>query len=148
MTLPLHRPALCVLDTQVLLDWALFNDPRVQPWVQALQNQTVRWIYNAAMHDEALRVVHYPALAKRHDPAVSAQSVTACFARWGQLCATPAAQRQLVCRDPDDQMFLDLALAQRATHLLSRDRAVLQLARRAGPLGLHISAPEGTPAPI
>lgn len=148
MTFPLSHPACCVIDTQVVLDWVLFDDPRVQSWVRAIQNQTVRWIYSVAMRDEALRVVHYPAIAKRHDPAVSAQSVTARFARWGQLCATPPAQRQLVCRDPFDQMFFDLALAQRATHLLSRDRAVLQVARRARTLGLHIAPPEGAPAPI
>ncbi len=147
MTSPPQCPAACVLDTQVLLDWVLFDDPRVRPWAQAIQCRKVRWIYCAAMQAEALRVVHYPALAKRHDPALSLQNLTACFARWGQPCVTPPAQRQLVCADPDDQMFFDLALAQRAASLLSRDRAVLQLARRASTLGLHISPPEGALAP-
>ncbi|MDD4887812.1 MAG: PIN domain-containing protein [Thiomonas sp.] len=147
MTSPLLRPALCVLDTQVLLDWVLFDDPRIRPWAQAIQSQKARWIYTAAMQAEALRVVHYPALVKRHDPALSTQNVIACFARWGQRCATPPAQRRLVCTDPDDQMFLDLALAQHAPSLLSRDRAVLQLARQASALGLHISPPEDAPTP-
>lgn len=148
MTSPLHHPARCVLDTQVVLDWVLFNDPRVRFWVQAIESGQVRWLYCGAMQDKALRVVHYPALAKRQEPAVSMQNVTACFSRWGELCASPPAQQHLVCTDPDDQMFLDLALAQGATTLLSRDRAVLQLARRARGHALHISQPEHASAPV
>lgn len=144
---PRHK-VLCVLDTQVLLDWVLFDDPRVRPWTHAIQDRLVRWIYTAAMHDEALRVVRYPTLARRHDPEVSAQRLTACFSRWGERCAQPAAQLWLVCSDPDDQVFLDLALAQQASHLLSRDREVLQLARRARAFGLLVATPETAPAPV
>ncbi|MBN2692428.1 MAG: PIN domain-containing protein [Burkholderiaceae bacterium] len=147
MTSPLPHTAICVLDTQVLLDWVLFDDPRMRPWALAIQSERVRWIYCAAMQDEALRVVHYPALVKRHDPSVSTQNVAACFARWGQLCRAPQPQSHLVCTDPDDQMFLDLALTQRAANLLSRDRAVLHLAQHASGLGLHISPPERAAAP-
>lgn len=147
MTIPPLQTALCVLDTHVLLDWVLFDDPRVRPWAQAIESQQVRWLYSAAMQAEALRVLHYPALVKRHDPNQSTRAVAACFARWGQLCVTPPAQQRLVCADPDDQMFLDLALAQCAPTLLSRDRAVLQLARSARVFGLHIGPPETTPTP-
>ena len=148
MTSPLLRPALCVLDTQVLLDWALFDDPRVRPWSEAVQRGSVRWIYCAAMRVEALRVVHYPALAKRFEPQASADKVADCFARWGQCCADPPSQRQLICSDPDDQVFLDLALTQTAATLLSRDQAVLRLARAARSVGLAIGSPEQIATPI
>ncbi len=42
-------------------------------------------------------------------------------------------------------MFLDLAHAAGARWLLSRDRAVLRLARRAAALGLVIAKPEDWP---
>ena len=105
MTSPLLRPALCVLDTQVLLDWALFDDPRVRPWAEAIQRGSVRWIYCAAMQVEALRVVHYPALAKRVEPQASAHKVADCFARWGQGGAVPpgpppCARRPVARRTP------------------------------------------------
>ena len=45
------------------------------------------------------------------------------------------------CTDPDDQTFIDLALSRGAQWLLSRDRAVLKLAKRARVLGLHILTP-------
>jgi predicted nucleic acid-binding protein len=53
----------------------------------------------------------------------------------------------LRCTDPDDQMFVDLAHAAGARWLVSRDRAVLRLARRAAAFGIAITAPEGWSAP-
>lgn len=137
----------CVLDTQVLLDWVLFDDARTQSWAQSIQQGHVAWVYCPSMRDEALRVVHYPALARRFDPADSAAKIDACFDRWGRCCASSPGQRRLICADPNDQMFLDLALVQAAIALLSRDRAVLKLARSARPLGLMIGAPEHIDAP-
>lgn len=47
------------------------------------------------------------------------------------------------CSDPDDQKFLELAVAQRADALLSKDKAVLKLRRRAlRDFGLRICLPE------
>ena len=62
----------------------------------------------------------------------------------------PAAERARLplCRDPDDQKFLEAALAARAEFLLTRDRALLELAPRAGhaqrrALPFRILTPEG-----
>jgi predicted nucleic acid-binding protein len=57
------------------------------------------------------------------------------------------ASAHLHCRDPDDQMFLDLALAAGARWLVSRDRALLHLRRRAQSHGLAIVTPEQWQAP-
>jgi hypothetical protein len=46
------------------------------------------------------------------------------------------------CTDIDDQIFVDLALGRGAHWLVSRDRAVLKLARRCGSLGLSVLTPE------
>ena len=59
---------------------------------------------------------------------------------WASMCPvvdepSPAAMR---CTDPDDQKFIDLALRSGASALLTRDRAVLKLARRARGHGLRI----------
>ena len=136
--------ALCLLDTHVVLDWVLFDDPRCHAWVEAIRRQRLRWIYSPDMLAEALRVVHYPAVARRHDPRAATISIEQCFDHWGQCCVAPRTQHILRCTDPDDQMFLDLALEQRATWLLSRDRALLRLARHASGHGLLIQPPERT----
>lgn len=54
------------------------------------------------------------------------------------LCAT----ERLRCSDPDDQKFIDLAVARRVHALLTRDHAVLRIASRARRLGVLIATPE------
>ena len=46
------------------------------------------------------------------------------------------------CSDPDDQIFIDLAIAQGAQLLLTRDRALLKLARKAQRHGVWVATPE------
>jgi predicted nucleic acid-binding protein len=81
---------------------------------------------------EWLAVLGYPQfglIESARDQAV------ADFDRWVSLLPEAAmALRPDVklprCADPDDQKFLELALATGAQCLLSKDKAVLQLARR------------------
>ena len=54
----------------------------------------------------------------------------------------PALTLPLRCTDPEDQMFIDLAVQLGGATLLSRDRAVLKLARRAQAYGVSILTPE------
>jgi predicted nucleic acid-binding protein len=65
------------------------------------------------------------------------------FDRLSWAHPTPVAQAPagLRCSDADDQVFIDLALAERAQWLLTHDRALLKLARRAAALGLRIVRP-------
>ena len=65
--------------------------------------------------------------------------------RTGNLGVACATDR---CTDPDDQKFIDLALSLPGATLLSRDRAVLKLARRARPLGMTIVTPQAWSATL
>ena len=59
------------------------------------------------------------------------------------MCSPPPANTpRLLCADADDQVFLDLALAERAGWLITRDKALLALRARARRHGLAIGAPE------
>ncbi|MDC8786764.1 putative toxin-antitoxin system toxin component, PIN family [Roseateles koreensis] len=129
-----------VIDTQVVMDWLVFNDARVQTLVQALTEKKVRWLGQAAMLDEILHVLGRGVAASYGpDPLL----VTQGFAQYCEMTtvAPPRAER-LICRDRDDQMFIDLAVAVRARWLVSRDRAVLALAKRARAFGVDILTPE------
>jgi predicted nucleic acid-binding protein len=142
----LPRPAI-VLDTNVVLDWLLFEDPSSAPLAAAILRRQVRWIATAAMRDELADVLRRGLAAKRNaDPA----AVLAGWDLQSEVLAEPAPLARgltLRCSDPDDQKFLDLARAANARWLLSRDRAVLRLARRAAAVGLSITIPERWPAP-
>ena len=135
------RPAI-VIDTQVVMDWLVFHDARVQPLTAAITSGSVRWLVAPAMRDE-IRHVLGRGVAARYAPDLA--FIEAQFDAHAQHVDAAAPQplaTRLVCRDPDDQKFIDLALASNARWLISRDKAVLALAKRARPRGLTILTPE------
>ena len=89
------------------------------------------------MRDELRRVLDYPHIARRlRATGRPAPAVLAAFDR--QVTTVPAAPRApYVCKDADDQKFIDLAVAHRAT-LASKDAAVLCMARRLARVGVQV----------
>lgn len=126
---------LVVIDTNVVLDLFVFDDPAVGPLRAALQDGRVHWIASEAMRDELQRVLDYPHLARRLGEQ-GPQAVLAAFDRHARRIE-PAAKAAFICRDPDDQRFIDLAVAHGAT-LLSKDAHVLALARRLARIGVPV----------
>ena len=124
-----------VLDTNVVLDLLVFQDPACAPLLNAMKNTRLRWIATPAMRDELARVLAYPQIVARlgrpphpTHPAHAATEVLRCFDTMTQ--AVPAAGKAPVtCGDRDDQIFIDLAVAHGAI-LLSKDRAVLCMKKR------------------
>lgn len=138
-------PALkVVLDTNVWLDWLVFDDPAVAALREAQSAGRIDIVINEACEAELVQVLAYDLGA--HTLDASAQS--ACVARCRAL-ATRVSVRAggdlPTCRDPDDQKFLELAAAAGATVLVSRDQALLELARRVD--GVRIVTPERFEAP-
>jgi len=135
------RPSV-VIDTNVLLDWLVFRNPGCAVLAAAVVAGDVRWIATRAMRDELAHV-----LARGHLDAW-APDLTALWARWESHCvelpdpAPAGPPGRLRCSDPDDQKFIDLAVAVQARWLLSRDRAVLRLARRLRERGVEALPPE------
>jgi putative PIN family toxin of toxin-antitoxin system len=129
-----------VIDTQVIMDWLIFKNPSVAPLIQSLQAGQMIWIGLPAMKAELLHVLGR-GIAANYAPDLTL--IDHEFDRWCHLIASPPLPAvRLVCRDKDDQMFIDLALAEQAKWLISRDRAVLALSKRAGRAGLSILTPE------
>jgi predicted nucleic acid-binding protein len=130
---------LAVIDTQVLLDWLVFGDARVARWVAAVEQGELTWIACPAMRREFEHMVGHPRFARWQLRREHALSV---FDRLALMQDDPTAgEPRLRCRDADDQVFIDLALVHRARWLLTRDKALLALARRARPLGTEILQP-------
>lgn len=133
-----------VLDTNVLLDWLLFHDVRVAPMAQAVTEGRLRWISTEAMLAELAHVLTRP-----FDPrwTVDAGAIVAAARQHAHVVTPPAVPGPpLVCRDPDDQKFIDLAVARPARWLFSRDRALLHLARRALVRGVTVIEPARWPS--
>jgi uncharacterized protein len=136
---------LLVIDTQVLLEWLLFRDRSAAGWSGALRDHTVRWIACPAMRIE---FAHMAGHARFQRWQVGCEHMLSTFDQHALMVEDPtASQPALRCRDPDDQVFIDLALAHGARWLLSRDKDLRALARRAAARGLWIGPPEQWPGP-
>ena len=130
----LPLPLLWVLDTNIVLDLWVFNDPLVQPLREVLgllelpalpepsgqpeQAETAqpeptrpRWLATPVMREELARVLTYPHLVRRQalDQRV-AEQVLAAYDRSVTLCPL-APKARFTCTDGDDQKFIDLAAA-------------------------------------
>jgi len=125
-----------VLDTNIILDLWVFNDPAAQPLAQALNQDRLHWLATPAMRDELARVVGYPHIAARLAAAVlDATGVLQAFDRHTHLVDAPA-RAGITCADPDDQKFIDLAIAHQA-QLLSKDNAILCMKKQLLALGVQ-----------
>jgi predicted nucleic acid-binding protein len=138
-------PAL-VLDTNVVLDWVLFRDPRIGALSHALEDGSLCWLATDAMLAEARHMLQHPSLARWDAPRDAAIATCRRLARVLPTPPCPAAGWPR-CSDPDDQPFIDLAVHERARWLLTHDRAVLKLRGRLARLGVKVMEPQDwTPA--
>lgn len=130
-------PLRLVLDTNIWLDWLVFDDDGVAPIKSAVAFARAEIFIDDACTQELARVLAYP----RKQQLLAADAQAACLAeyrsvtRWVEAPAQghdeALAQAGLpVCRDPDDQKFLALALASDANFLITKDKLLLELARR------------------
>jgi putative PIN family toxin of toxin-antitoxin system len=125
-----------VLDTNIILDVFVFADDAARPVRTALEGGGLRWLATQAMRDELERVLAYAQIVpKLAYYELVADDVLAAFDRHSER-VDAAAKAPVTCKDPDDQKFIDLAVAHGAT-LLSKDRAVLALKKRLERLAVH-----------
>ena len=128
---------LLVLDTNIALDLFVFQDAATEPLRHAVERADGAWIATAAMREELVRVLAYPQIARRLTAQTRpAQDVLEAFDRCTRL-VPEAPKAAYTCKDPDDQKFIDLAAAHRAT-LVSKDDAVLCMAKRLARVGVHV----------
>ena len=127
-----------VVDTNVALDLLIFSDPRTAPLRTLLAQGRLAWIATQVMRDELERVLAYPHIVERMNYyRVSAEQVLAAFDAQARLVEI-APKVAYVCKDADDQKFIDLAAAHRAI-LLSKDKAVICMRKRLVNLGADVA---------
>jgi uncharacterized protein len=119
-----------VLDTNVWLDWLVFGDPSVAPIKALVAAGRAQVFIDPVCEAELERALGY-------DLGERTVDIPACIAecrRVARTIAKPASEAERaklpVCRDPDDQKFMEAALAARADFLVTKDRRLLDLARR------------------
>jgi uncharacterized protein len=122
------KKTIVVLDTNIVLDWLVFEDGGMPELMAALNEKRFIIATNAECIDELTRVLAYP-IFKLNE----AQQVLA-LAKYSEFTTPIALRASLLgrvprCRDKDDQKFLELAAHAGAAALISKDNAVLGLHR-------------------
>jgi putative PIN family toxin of toxin-antitoxin system len=132
-----------VIDTNAVLDWLVFGQPAALALADAVEQRGWAWCATPAMLAELRAVLAQP-LPQRWEEArklALTKEVEHLVRRMPPTNPMPAMSR-LICRDPADQMFIDLALACAPSWLVTHDRALLALRRRAIARGVVIATPE------
>lgn len=150
-------PHSVVLDTNIVLDLFLFQDPQTQPLRQALHSLALRWTATPHMRNELQRVLAYPHLAAKLAAGQrNAQAILIQFDTYATLHTSAVAKAPYACKDTDDQAFVDLACALASTphnnlpqphsgphphrvSLISKDKAILSMKRRLSRLSVCVS---------
>ncbi|MGF6922794.1 putative toxin-antitoxin system toxin component, PIN family [Paraburkholderia sp. 40] len=135
-----------VLDSNVWIDILVFDDPYTRPIAAALESGALAALIDARCLAELAYVLDYPQFVHRNVDKAAALAVVARLAQLVEPCEpteSAADARPLPqCKDRDDQKFLELAHAAQADWLVSKDRAVLKLAKRiARDFGFRIAQP-------
>lgn len=138
------NPARLVLDTNVVIDWLVFDHVFMAPLRQGVLDGQVTVLTHAPAIDELKRVLGYRSLKL---DAARQNDIYARYLAQSQPFAMPpdfSLKRLMLpggfprCRDRDDEHFLALAYHARADALVSRDNAVYGLKSRAAKFGLAI----------
>jgi predicted nucleic acid-binding protein len=141
--IPAHVPGLppgVVLDTNAVLDWLVFANDNMLALGAGILSGQVLWMTSPRMREELGRTLTYPALVNWNPDS---ERTLTLFDRWSVVHADPARTTSgpLVCSDPDDQVFMDLALVLRVRWLVTHDRALLRLGRAARTRGISVVQP-------
>jgi len=133
-------PGLVVIDTNAVLDLLLFRDPSTASLSAALGADALRWLATLPMREELARVLVYPKIvAQSQRLGVAPGWLLGQFDHLAQLLPVPI-RCGVRCGDPDDQPFVDLAVAHGAL-LLSKDRQLLRLRQRLQAVGVSVRRP-------
>ena len=118
-----------VLDTNVWLDWLLFDEPSVAALKAAVAEGRAEIFIDAAGEAELARVLAYDLGRHSIDAAKQAACLVECRRVARTIQHSVSTQKLPRCPDPDDQIFLEAALAAGADYLVTKDRDLLELPR-------------------
>lgn len=138
-------PKRLVIDTNVCLDLFVFRDPRWSKLYAALRTGAVEAVTRPDCRSEWLAVLEYRHLPLNEELRPLAAAEFDALIRPSAHAAehVGADIRLPVCKDPDDQKFLELARDSGAAMLITKDKALLKLAKRTTRAGLfRIIPPE------
>jgi putative PIN family toxin of toxin-antitoxin system len=138
------EPISFVLDTNVVIDWLVFDHPYLEPFRELVSAGQVRVLRHPMVAAEFARVLAYPALKlgverrtnllERYRDQTFEVKILEPFALddWKLPAGFPS------CRDRDDDLFLAFAYHARAAALVTRDKVLLKMRKKVRKFGVVI----------
>ena len=122
------RPTV-VLDTNILLDVLVFDDERAHPLRAALDAKQLDAVATDKTFAEFLDVIGREQFSLDKDQQVL---ISEQWKNWARIVSDDElCQAPWKCKDRDDQVFINLAYSLRPSALISKDKQVLKIAKRA-----------------
>lgn len=118
-----------VIDTNILLDIFVFQDPATAPLREALFSgalDAVRADITLSEFADVLSRDKFKLTVEQRNEVLAAWQSHSRALTDSEICTSPWK-----CKDRDDQIFLDLAYTLRPCYLLSKDLQVLKFRKRA-----------------
>lgn len=115
-----------VIDTNVILSAVIKPDGRVGAILELLRNDAYCLLYSDQLITEFVDVINRPRIRLKYNlRAEDIETVLALLFLRGE--AVVPSRRIDVCRDPKDNMLLELAVAGQAAVVVSGDKDILEL---------------------
>ncbi len=139
------EPISFVLDTNVVIDWLVFDHPYLEPFRELVSAGQVRVLRHPMVAAEFARVLAYPALKlgverrtnllERYRDQTFEVKILEPFALddWKLPAGFPS------CRDRDDDLFLAFTYHARAAALVTRDKVLLKMRKKVRKFGVVIA---------
>ena len=127
-----------VLDTNILLDVLVFDDSRAHPLRAALMAGNIDAVATERTLSEFLDVIGRDQFSLSQERQHEIMSQWRSWARLINDQVLDAAPWK--CKDRDDQVFINLAYTLKPAILISKDKMVLKIAKRAQKDGVVITS--------
>ena len=118
-----------ILDTNIWLDWLVFQNDTLDELKDAWRNQSFDIIYTDEMLEEWVDVIGRAQFKLSLEQQMHKTAELKTIARRVETLGKPL--NPIACKDKDDQIFIDTALTHGAAWLISKDRHLLMLKNRA-----------------
>lgn len=133
-----------VIDTNILLELFVFQDPAVEKLREQMQTHQVIVVVCQRMEDEFSSVIARDKFGPQTRFGLSAERQGELLGLWRsfttQVSSESIERSPWRCKDQDDQIFLDLAFTLKPAWLISKDHQVLKFRKRAARDGVIITS--------
>ena len=122
-----------ILDTNILLDLFYFEDESVAYLRKCIKNQEIQAFTCTSIWEEFEEVLARKPFSQTQEHILYLRQEYQAWFTW----KTPEKMGHLKCSDPDDQVFIDLAMELAPILIITKDNDLLKMKKRLETVGVQ-----------